>query len=269
MSAPFKFDLEAAKPLGKDTPTPGDLAITPRDRRFGRENKPDRWWLNGDPVATAWHNGLSVSFPIGEVFFIEHVKAHRDSAPPTLESEIRAFTRQEVNHAREHAAFNRAVTDAGYDVSGIERRLAGKLSITKERSSTVNLAATMALEHLTAVMARHILEHPGHYENASGETGPLWRWHMAEEIEHKGVAYDTWLYATREGQISDDVGRRAQFRVRTDRRCAGSDGTGRAHRLEMETAPGALPRGLSRRAAPGRSGGLQLLPAGLPSLEAR
>ena len=25
----------------------------------------------------------------------------------------------------------------------------------------------------------------------------LWRWHAIEEIEHKGVAYDTWLHATR------------------------------------------------------------------------
>ncbi|MEO7277346.1 MAG: metal-dependent hydrolase, partial [Sphingomicrobium sp.] len=29
------------------------------------------------------------------------------------------------------------------------------------------------------------------------ETAALWRWHAAEEIEHKGVAYDTWLHATR------------------------------------------------------------------------
>ncbi len=25
----------------------------------------------------------------------------------------------------------------------------------------------------------------------------MWRWHATEEIEHKGVAYDTWLHATR------------------------------------------------------------------------
>ena len=26
----------------------------------------------------------------------------------------------------------------------------------------------------------------------------LWLWHASEEVEHKGVAYDTWLYVTRE-----------------------------------------------------------------------
>src|SRR3546814_13905683 len=25
----------------------------------------------------------------------------------------------------------------------------------------------------------------------------MWRWHAIEEIEHKGVAYDTWRHATR------------------------------------------------------------------------
>ena len=198
MSAPFKFDLEAATPLGKDTPTPADLAITPRDRRFCREGKPGRWWLNGDPVATAWHNGLSVAFPIGEAFFIEHVKAHREGAPPKLEAEIRAFIKQEINHTREHVAFNRAVTEAGYSISGIETRLAEKLSITKGRPEIVNLGASMALEHLTAIIARHTLTHADHYRGARGEAGEMWRWHMVEEIEHKGVAYDTWLHATRD-----------------------------------------------------------------------
>ncbi len=121
-------------------------------------------------MATAWHNGLSVAFPIGEAFFIEHVKSHRDGTPPKLEAEIRAFVKQEVNHTREHLAFNRAVTDAGYDIAGIETRLAGKLSITKGRPEIVNLAASMALEHLTAIIARHTLSHPEHYRGASGES---------------------------------------------------------------------------------------------------
>jgi hypothetical protein len=35
-------------------------------------------------------------------------------------------------------------------------------------------------------------------EGAEPEAAELWRWHACEEIEHKGVAYDTWLYATRD-----------------------------------------------------------------------
>ena len=98
------------------TPTPADLSITPRDRRFGRESKQRRWWMNGDPIATAFYNALSVTFPKGEAMFIEAVKAHREGVPEKLAQEIRAFTIQEVMHTREHVAFNRKVEEAGYDV---------------------------------------------------------------------------------------------------------------------------------------------------------
>ena len=37
-----------------------------------------------------------------------------------------------------------------------------------------------------------------HLAGAEPEAQALWRWHSIEEIEHKGVAYDTWLHATRE-----------------------------------------------------------------------
>ncbi|WP_054530409.1 metal-dependent hydrolase [Erythrobacter sp. SG61-1L] len=198
MSAPFKFDLEASAPLGKDTATPADLAIRPRDRRFCRKARPVRWWLGNDPVATAWHNSLSVAFPVGESFFIEHVKAHREGVPPKLEAEIRAFVRQEINHTREHVAFNRYVTDAGYDISRVEQRLNEAVQVTRERPAIANLAASMALEHFTAIIARHTLTHLWQYGKAEPEVAELWRWHAVEEIEHKGVTYDTWLHATRD-----------------------------------------------------------------------
>ena len=35
------------------SPTPNDLTITPRDVRFGRDDTQGRWWLNGDPIASA------------------------------------------------------------------------------------------------------------------------------------------------------------------------------------------------------------------------
>ena len=60
MNAPVKIPLDSA-PL--ESPTPNDLTITVRDLRFGRGSKPGRWWLNGDPVATAWYNSLSAVFP--------------------------------------------------------------------------------------------------------------------------------------------------------------------------------------------------------------
>lgn len=178
--------------------TPADLEIMPRDRRFGRGEALRRWWLGGDPVATAFYNALSVTFPKGEAFFVESVRAFRDGTPPRLAGEIAAFTRQEVMHSREHVAFNRRVADAGYDVSRLEAAVDRRLAFVRGKPPIVSLAATMALEHFTAILAHALLADPRHLARADAESAGLWRWHSIEEIEHKGVAYDTWLHATRD-----------------------------------------------------------------------
>ena len=133
--------------------TPSDLVITPRDRRFGRDSRTDRWWLGGDPIGTAMYNCLSATFPKGEAYFVESVRAFREGAPPQLAAEIRSFTTQEVMHSREHVAFNRRAVEAGYDMAELEKRVDERLAVTRTRRPVVNLAATMALEHFTAILA--------------------------------------------------------------------------------------------------------------------
>ena len=58
--------------------TPADLTITPRDRRFGRDDQTARWWHGGDPYASALYNALSATFPKGEAFFVESVRRYMD-----------------------------------------------------------------------------------------------------------------------------------------------------------------------------------------------
>jgi uncharacterized protein len=177
--------------------TPPDLTITPRDRRFGRGERTDRWWLGGNPYGSALYNALSITFPKGEAFFVESVRAFREGAPPRLAEEIKAFTTQEVMHSREHVQFNKRAIEAGYDFTALEQKVDERLELVKSRPPIVNLAATMALEHFTAILANQLLSNPRHLAGADPESAALWRWHSIEEIEHKGVAYDTWLHATR------------------------------------------------------------------------
>jgi len=157
-----------------------------------------RCWLGGDPVASAWFNALSATFPRGEAFFIESVKANREGTSPELAAEIRDFIAQEINHTREHIAFNRAVAAAGYDLSRIDARIVKMLERARSRTPIQNLAATMALEHFTAIFAHDLLSHPELLTGCDPAIAALWRWHAIEEIEHKGVAYDTFRHATRD-----------------------------------------------------------------------
>ena len=126
----------------------------------------DKYWQNGDPVATAFYNCLSLTFPRGEAFFIESVKAFRDHTPAKLQKEIRAFVQQEVIHSREHLALNRRVEENGYDTSRIEQRITESLAMTKDRPRITNLAATMILEHFTAIMAQQFLANPRHWKDS-------------------------------------------------------------------------------------------------------
>ncbi|MEO6198982.1 MAG: metal-dependent hydrolase, partial [Sphingomicrobium sp.] len=68
---------------------PDNLIITPRDRRFGRGEATPRHWHAGNPYATAFYNALSATFPVGEAFFVDSVRAFRDGADPRLAEDIR------------------------------------------------------------------------------------------------------------------------------------------------------------------------------------
>lgn len=177
---------------------PADLAITPRNLRFGREEVRGRWWLGGDAVATAWHNALSASFPAGEAFFIETVRRFRDQVPAELAAQIDQFVKQEAHHTREHVAFNRQVSGAGYDIAAIDQRIADSLVQARTTHPVAQLLVTVSLEHFTAIFAHAMLARGGRqFEGASPEARAMWTWHAIEEIEHKGVAFDTYMHVTR------------------------------------------------------------------------
>lgn len=177
--------------------TPHDLVIEKRDLRFGREAPPPRWWHSNDPGRTAFFNALSSTFPVGEKFFMTSVRHYREDAPPSLRGQIDDFLYQEAMHTREHVVFNRQAEDAGYDIAPLEDRARRTIAWARRRAPIQQLAATCALEHFTATLAHAVLTDPRHLDGAAEETRRLWQWHAIEEVEHKAVAYDTYLHAAR------------------------------------------------------------------------
>lgn len=182
--------------------TPADLTIQPREIAFGRDEPHPRWWLNGDPVATAFYNALSITFPLGERFFMDAVKTYRDRTPAALQKQIGAFLKQEAMHSREHVFFNKQLTDHGYDIRPAEKRLEWRINLSRKTHPAMQLAATAALEHFTAIMAHEVLREPRHFQGCSEEASRMWRWHAMEEIEHKAVAFDTLVTAVRGGPVA-------------------------------------------------------------------
>ncbi|HEX4970145.1 MAG TPA: metal-dependent hydrolase [Steroidobacteraceae bacterium] len=177
--------------------TPADLTITPRDLKVDRSTRNARWWHGGDPIATAYFNALSAAFPQGETFFIESVRRYCDQVDEPLREQIAAFVQQEAMHTREHVVFNKLLRGAGYDLTAMDAETRRRVDEARTRPHVVQLALTVALEHFTAIMAHSLLTERQPLPGAPEEIVRLWQWHAIEEIEHKAVAYDTFLAVTR------------------------------------------------------------------------
>jgi len=71
----------------------------------------ERHWNGGDAFRTAWFNALSMSFPVGEQFFIDAVKLGMKALPEAqreaMATEVQGFIGQEATHRRLHACSTR------------------------------------------------------------------------------------------------------------------------------------------------------------------
>ena len=196
--APTTVSSATEVPAHNQSATPADLQIRPRNRNFASAVIERRRWVGGDPYASAFFNALSVTFPEGEIFFIESLKKFRKRVPAKLQREIRAFIQQEAIHSREHHSFNEHLKDCDFEIGRLEDAICRVVNGIRARPEHDQLVATMCIEHITAILAAEVISNPAHFEHADEEQRKLWLWHASEEIEHKGVAYDTWLHVTKD-----------------------------------------------------------------------
>ncbi len=176
--------------------TPAAVTIGPRHPHFDLTECLAGDWHGGDPFRTAFFNALSLTFPKGEKFFIDSIRAFQsDVTDPKLAREVRGFIGQEAIHSREHKAMNDTLARLrGYPIEKIDARLDRDTAWANDNLSTLTrLAFTAATEHITAILGHALLTDPKWLDGADPRMAALWRWHAMEEIEHKSVAFDTYL----------------------------------------------------------------------------
>lgn len=152
-----------------------------------------RHWCNGDAFRSALFNALSMSFPVGEQFFIDSVRNGFQELSPELQeklrSDVQGFIGQEATHRRLHALYN-----AHLEKLGLHNAWGPRAQARMKLLDGVNvrhwLAATAANEHFTAILADFMLAHPELLGDQDARLRTLWLWHAAEESEHKCVAFD-------------------------------------------------------------------------------
>src|ERR1700712_844678 len=153
-----------------------------------------KYWVSGDPFLTHFMNALSVIFPPGERMFMDAVKAVRERVQnPETRADIAGFLAQEALHSREHSALNKTLREQGYPVHKLEEGLADRIrEVSKVRGKKGNLAATVALEHMTALLGFKLLTQENVRALCDARVLPIWMWHAVEEMEHKAVAFDAY-----------------------------------------------------------------------------
>jgi predicted metal-dependent hydrolase len=174
--------------------TPLDVSIKPRHPEFELEHVLTTDWHSNDPFKTAFFNALSLTFPVGEKYFIDSVRHfQKDITDPKLTQEIRGFIGQEAIHRREHMKYNEIMCNArGYKGQEFEAILQRRINERDIASPYTRLMETAAFEHLTAILAYALLSDDAFLEGADPTLVGMWRWHAIEEAEHKAVTFDVY-----------------------------------------------------------------------------
>jgi predicted metal-dependent hydrolase len=192
------------------------VGIRPRRVRFGWDATPLHW--AGDPQTTHTLNVLHLLLPAGERWFVE---LYRQILPGVgderLRADVKGFIGQEVTHSRAHAAVLDHLAAQDVDTTGYTRwidwmfdRLLGDRPFGLGRPShgwlgrrwdRHRLGYIAAIEHLTAALGGWLLA-AGAYDGdggrgRAGDVDPVMldmlRWHAAEEVEHRAVAFELYV----------------------------------------------------------------------------
>ena len=186
------------------TDTHAHHKIKARHVRFDWSNTPVQW-IPGDPSSTHIINVLNLLFPAGELWFC---RVYNKTLPlisdPQLREDAEGFLRQEAVHSRSHGG----VLTHYYKVHHIDTqpftkeldwmfgKVLGEAPLGLKIGHTrfwlrQQLGIIAALEHFFGYLGNWVLNAKGLDDAHADPTMlDLLRWHGAEEVEHRTVAFD-------------------------------------------------------------------------------
>jgi uncharacterized protein len=164
---------QAVVPQGDDAER---VPLAARKVSFSWEGTPLHW-VPGDPFSTHTINVLHLLLPAGERWFV-HV--YRQVLPHIRDERLRAdvigFIGQEAMHSQAHDEVLPHLREQGLDL--MER-----------------VAIIAAIEHYTAFLGNWVLNADELDRRGADPTMlDLLRWHGAEEVEHRSVAFELFLH---------------------------------------------------------------------------
>ncbi|WP_405645668.1 metal-dependent hydrolase [Streptomyces uncialis] len=195
------------KPIRRPGPVESGHA-PPRPRRvsFSWADTPLHW-VPGDPFTTHTVNVLHLLLPAGERWFVHVYKQVlpyiRDDA---LRADVIGFIGQEAMHAQAHDEVLPHLREQGLDptpytaqVDWMFEKLLGDRTLPPGRPRwwwlRERVALIAAIEHYTAFLGDWVLNADALDRAGADPTMlDLLRWHGAEEVEHRSVAFDLFAH---------------------------------------------------------------------------
>lgn len=175
-----------------------------RNVAFDMSNSPLHW-IPDDVDSSHLINGIHLLLPAGELWFC---RVFNQALPlitdDALKQEVRGFVRQEASHAKAHREGERWLEACGIDVEAVRGRadnLFVKLlsdkpfgvialpEMLKKRWLITRVGLVAAIEHFTGFLGDWCMNSDG-WDEADPVVTDLFRWHLAEEVEHRSVAFD-------------------------------------------------------------------------------
>ncbi|HVV11728.1 metal-dependent hydrolase [Amycolatopsis sp.] len=182
-----------------------DLVLKARDVHWDWDGLPPHWF-GGDPFLTHWANVMNMLLPEGEIWF---VKVFRQALPlirdDRLHEAVTGFIGQEAMHSTSHQSVLDHFGRDGFDTGPFTRQLSwffegllGDRALTgtaSRRWLLERVAIVAAIEHVTSFLGDWLLNARALDDYGIHPTMlDLFRWHGAEEVEHRSVAFDLFTH---------------------------------------------------------------------------
>lgn len=184
--------------------------IKPRKVKFEWQETPIDWVPN-QPFVSYFINEINMILPAGEFWFCRlYNKVLPQITDEKLKADVQAFIRQEAMHAQAHSSANKEyLTERHINIQRnldlmnfvftkilADRPMGAKLpKVLEEQWDLFRLGIIATVEHMTCVMGKYALYNK-YWEELGADPNmlDLVKWHGAEEIEHRSVAFDLYRH---------------------------------------------------------------------------
>ncbi|RZJ22235.1 MAG: metal-dependent hydrolase [Acinetobacter sp.] len=184
--------------------------IHPRKVKFEWQDTPIDWIPN-QPYVSYFINEINMILPAGEFWFCRlYNKVLPKIQDEKLKQDVQAFVRQEAMHAQAHNSANKEyLTVRNIDIQRnleVMNFLFTKLladqplglkvpQLLEHQWDLFRLGIIATVEHMTCVLGKYALYNQ-EWEKLGADPAmlDLIKWHGAEEIEHRTVAFDLYLH---------------------------------------------------------------------------